>query len=100
MTLRRSARVLFVVVILLVLLIPVKIVVVHLACHGVTSAPVERLWTSAAPGALGTTDADQPSVAVFLPAKTIVRTPPGKLHDRPLNGLGRLQGLRSAIEVG
>ena len=69
MTLRRSARVLFVVVILLVLLIPVKIVVVHLACHGVTSAPVERLWTSAAPGALGTTDADQPSVAVFLPAR-------------------------------
>src|ERR1017187_8124401 len=33
-------------------------------------------------------------------AKTIVRTPPGKLHERPLNGLGRLQGLRSAIEVG
>lgn len=69
MTLRRSARVLFVVVILLALLVPVKKVVVRLAWKGVTSAPIERLWTANAPGALGNTAADQPAIAVFLPAR-------------------------------
>jgi acetyl esterase/lipase len=69
MTLRRSARVLFVVVIVLVLLVPLKRLVVHLAWKGVTSPPVERLWTAGAPGSLGNTEADQPSIAVFLPAR-------------------------------
>jgi acetyl esterase/lipase len=53
--------------ILLLLLYPAKRAIVHFAWKGITAPPVERLWSGAAPGALGTTDADQPSIAFFLP---------------------------------
>ncbi len=67
MTIRSVVRASLALVAVMVLLIAGKRILVHLAWKGVGSAPVERLWTVAAPGAVGTTEADQPSVAVFLP---------------------------------
>jgi len=66
---RTSARFLFGIFVLLVLIYPAKRVIVHLAWSGITTAPVERLWSRAAPGAIGTTEADEPSIEVFLPLR-------------------------------
>jgi acetyl esterase/lipase len=68
-TRRTSTRFVFALAIFLLLLYPAKRVIVHLAWKGIADPPVERLWSGEVPGALGTTDADQPSVAVFLPAR-------------------------------
>ena len=37
-------------------------------------APVVKLWTNGAPGALGTADEDVPTITVYLPAKNPTRT--------------------------
>ena len=55
-------------VVLFLILVAARWVLIRLAWKGISRAPVERLWPGDAPGALGATDADVPSVSVFLPA--------------------------------
>lgn len=47
----------------------VALLCIHVARSGVTAPAVERLWPGDAPGSLGRTDADTPTVSVFLPPR-------------------------------
>jgi acetyl esterase/lipase len=41
----------------------------HMVRSGVAQPKVEALWAGDAPGTLGTTDADRPTISIFLPAR-------------------------------
>jgi acetyl esterase/lipase len=53
----------------LVVIVATALLFIHWVRSGITAGTVEKLWTGAAPGSIGETDADTPTLTVFLPPK-------------------------------
>jgi acetyl esterase/lipase len=54
---------------IIVVIIASALLFIHFTRSGVTAGTVVPLWTGDAPGNLGTSDADIPTISVFLPAR-------------------------------
>ena len=52
-----------------ILAVATVLLALHMVRSGVDQPQVETLWSGDAPGALGSTDADRPTVSIFLPAR-------------------------------